>query len=284
MIIEQQAKRLQTYLEECRRKGLKIGFIPTMGALHNGHISLINEARKQTGITICSIFVNPTQFNDPRDFEKYPATLGADLDLLFSSSVDAVLVPTVKEIYPAGQDKKPYFDLDGLDKTIEGKYRPGHFQGVCQVVYRLLSIVQPNKLFMGQKDYQQCLVIRKLIEIMELPVQLEICPTIRESNGLAMSSRNLRLTPDERSRASLIFNVLNEIKGKIDTGLYSQVKSDAIKRLEDGGFKVDYTEIVNARDLTAVEDGDFETPLVALIAAYMNEVRLIDNMVVRQSE
>jgi pantoate--beta-alanine ligase len=281
MIIHQLAEKLKKHLQEQKEKGLSIGFVPTMGALHEGHISLIRQAVGNSDLVVCSIFVNPTQFNDPKDFAKYPATLGSDLDLLYRAGVAAVFVPTVEDIYPNGTDVENSFDLDGLDKRIEGKFRPGHFQGVCQVVFRLLDIVRPHSLFMGQKDYQQCMVIRKMLEVKNLPTELVICRTVRENSGLAMSSRNMRLTEPQKVQAALIYKVLSEIKEGITSGRFEWLKSRAIQELTDGGFNVDYIEIVNAVDLSWVEDGDRESPLVALAAAFLGEVRLIDNLVVR---
>ena len=279
MIIHQQAGRLQEHLRELRQKGLKTGFVPTMGALHDGHISLVRSALAECDWVVSSIFVNPTQFNDPKDFAKYPITLGDDLKMLYEAGVGTVFVPTVSEIYPDGTSIENSFELGGLDKRIEGRYRPGHFQGVCQVVYRLLEIVEPSVLYMGQKDYQQCMVIRKMLLEKNLSTRLEICPTIRESSGLAMSSRNMRLTPEQRKQAALIYQVLNGIKSRIAAGRYGALENEAAETLAKAGFKVDYVEIVNAFDLSAVEDGETNVPLVALAAAFLGEVRLIDNIV-----
>jgi pantoate--beta-alanine ligase len=281
MIIHQRAEKLHNHLQEQREKGLRIGFVPTMGALHEGHISLIRQAVEHSDLVTCSIFVNPTQFNDPKDFAKYPITLGSDLDMLYRAGVAAVFVPTVEDIYPNGTDVENSFNLDGIDKRIEGKFRPGHFQGVCQVVFRLLDIVHPHSLYMGQKDYQQCMVIRKMLEVKNMPTRLVICPTIRENSGLAMSSRNMRLTGPQKEQAALIYKVLCGIKDGITSGRIAWLKNRAIQELTDGGFRVDYIEIVNAIDLSEVEDTDLKSPLVALAAAFLGEVRLIDNLVVR---
>ncbi len=281
MIIHQLAKRLQNYLDEQRSKGQKISFVPTMGALHEGHISLIKAAIASSDMVVCSIFVNPTQFNDPKDFSKYPITLGNDLEMLYEAGVAAVFVPSVEEIYPNGPNIENSFELNGLDKRIEGKYRPGHFQGVCQVVNRLLEIVQPGAIFMGQKDYQQCMVIRKMLEVKDIPTQLEICPTIRENSGLAMSSRNSRLSVPQRERAALIYKVLSAIRAGVSSGKYSELKNEAVATLVREGFIVDYVEIVNAMDLSEVKDGEVEIPLVALAAVFIGDVRLIDNLVLR---
>src|SRR5438270_8267338 len=204
MIIFKRAVDLEHYLFEQKRSGRNIGFVPTMGALHKGHLSLISRAGK-SGLVVCSIFVNPTQFNDPEDFKNYPVNIENDMELLVQSGCDVLFLPSVEEIYPAGFSKKHY-DLGPIEFVLEGAHRPGHFQGVCQVVDRLLQIVQPDDLFTGQKDYQQCMVIRKLISLvgMEDRVNLVVVPTVREKDGLAMSSRNLRLNEEQRKKAPLV--------------------------------------------------------------------------------
>ena len=169
-----------------------------MGALHNGHVSLISQSKKKTDITVCSIFVNHAQFNNPDDFEKYPSTIENDILLLEESGCDILFIPSEDEIYPDAASKNKHFELGYLEKVLEGEFRPGHFQGVCLVVERLLNIVEPDFLFLGQKDYQQCLVIKKLISLMQKNIKVIICPILREKNGLAMSSRNLRLNEEEK--------------------------------------------------------------------------------------
>ncbi|HEX3767236.1 MAG TPA: pantoate--beta-alanine ligase, partial [Puia sp.] len=193
MILFKRSIDLQQWVSEQKNKGVITGFVPTMGALHEGHMQLITACRSMVGQTICSIFVNPVQFNDPRDFEKYPVSIEKDLQMLYHEGTDVVFLPSVQEIYPAGQTGLETYDLGPLETLLEGRYRPGHFQGVSQVMSRLLKVVQPDHLFMGQKDYQQCLVVQRLIEIMHLPVQFHSVPTVREADGLAQSSRNRRL-------------------------------------------------------------------------------------------
>jgi len=251
-----------------------------MGALHPGHLSLIQSSKKENAVTISSIFVNPTQFNDPGDFQKYPVTIEKDIDLLEEAGCDVLFFPSVEEIYPDGTKAVKLYDLGYLETILEGKFRPGHFQGVCMVVERLLKIVEPDKLYLGQKDFQQCMVIRKLITLMgkENHISLQISPTLRESDGLAMSSRNMRLDAEERSKAHLIFGVLTDIRNKIAPGDLNNLKREAVKKLNNGGFKVEYVEIANATDLQLDEEWDGREPLVALVAAYLGDVRLIDNM------
>jgi pantoate--beta-alanine ligase len=214
MILFKKAADLHKYVDEQRKKGVKIAFVPTMGALHAGHIHLVKKAQQSQTITVCSIFVNPVQFNDPDDFAKYPVTLEKDILLLESVQCDILFLPSVEEIYPTGTTHLSRYDLGNLEKVLEGKYRPGHFQGVCAVVHRLLEIVMPDILYLGQKDYQQCLVIKKLIADagLDSSIVLSIVPTQRENDGLAMSSRNMRLDSDNRKKAPAIYQSLLYIK------------------------------------------------------------------------
>lgn len=258
--------------------GIKIGFVPTMGALHPGHVSLIAEAKKNSGTVVSSIFVNPTQFNDTKDFEKYPNTIEQDIYLLEKAGCDTLFLPSVKEMYPEGLSTTKQYDLGYLETVLDGAYRPGHFQGVCRVVEKLLTIVHPDKLFLGQKDYQQCLVIKKLSALMEADMEIVICTTLREADGLAMSSRNLRLTDADRKKAPLIYETLQFIQQNIRPGYLNDLKERAANYLTAEGFKVDYIEIADASTLALMETWDGKTPLVALAAAFIGEVRLIDNL------
>lgn len=283
MILFKKAIDLRKWLDTQQGKGKTIGFVPTMGALHAGHVSLIDASEKQANLTVSSIFINPTQFNDRRDFEKYPVTLSKDIDMLEEAGCDVLFLPSVKEMYPDGitRDQSKTYDLEYLETILEGNYRPGHFQGVCQVVHRLLDIVRPHFLYLGQKDYQQCMVIKKLISLigMEGSVELVVCPTLREADGLAMSSRNMRLNAEERKKAVSISKALYMIKYDIKEGNLEPLKQKAKVYLEENGFKVDYVGIADANDLSSVKVWDGKQKLVALIAAYLNEVRLIDNMI-----
>ncbi|HEX7905566.1 MAG TPA: pantoate--beta-alanine ligase, partial [Chitinophagaceae bacterium] len=267
------------YLDAQAKKGKSIGFVPTMGALHQGHISLIEACKKENSITVSSIFVNPAQFNDPKDFNKYPVTIEQDIEMLETAGCDALLLPSVVEIYPDGQPRQHY-ELGHLENLLEGKFRPGHFQGVCMVMHRLLDIVKPGNLYLGQKDCQQCMVIIKLIELIGMngSVKVNICPTLREPDGLAMSSRNLRLNEEERKRAATIFMTLCFIKDNLDKKNINQLLEQAIAMLNKKGFKVDYAIIVNAKTLEPIEVFNKDQKMVALIAAFINEIRLIDNL------
>jgi pantoate--beta-alanine ligase len=280
MILFKTIMQLAAYIAEKKKNGNTIGFAPTMGALHNGHISLINNSMQGNNITVCSIFVNPTQFNQANDFEKYPVTIEKDIDMLEKNGCDILFLPSVQEIYPKGLTQQPHYNLGYLETVLEGKYRPGHFQGVCQVVHRLLDIVQPHNLYLGQKDYQQCMVIKKLIELTHLKTNVIISATLRENDGLAMSSRNMRLNEQERKTAVKISEALSFIKKEIKPGYLQDLKERANQYLTAENFKVDYVEIAHADDLTIVENWDGKQKLVALAAAYLNEVRLIDNMLV----
>lgn len=278
MILLKSAAELTAYIRKVKTNGLSVGFVPTMGALHKGHISLIERSKKESGLTICSIFVNPTQFNNPEDFKKYPITIENDIDMLEKWGCDVLFLPEANEVYPPGSAKFHY-ELGYLETLLEGKYRPGHFQGVCQVVDRLLDIAIPDKLYLGQKDYQQCMVITKLVEMKGHKTSIIICPTLRETDGLAMSSRNMRLNATQRKLAIKIYETLLLVKAGIKTGSLKDLKIKAVNNLSAAGFKVDYVEIADAATLALQEEWDGKSKLVVLIAAYLDEIRLIDNLV-----
>lgn len=278
MILFRNGHQLAGYLEQEKKKGKMIGFVPTMGALHHGHLSLVESAKQHTDITVCSIFVNPTQFNDPTDFQKYPITIEYDIFLLEKAQTDVLFLPQEADLYPNGVAQLESYDLGYLETILEGKSRPGHFQGVCQVMERLLTLVRPDDLFMGQKDYQQCMVVKKLLTIMKMPVRFHACPIQREADGLAMSSRNMRLNETQRKNASAIFTALYFIKSHIGTMPLNQIKAQAWNILLENSFRIDYIEIVDAITLEEHQEIKDKHDLVALIAAYQAEVRLIDNM------
>jgi pantoate--beta-alanine ligase len=279
MILFKRRNDLHKYLDAQRKSGVKTGFVPTMGALHQGHVSLIRKARDANDLTICSIFINPTQFNDPADFKKYPVTLENDIEKLEEAGCDILFLPSVEEIYPGGIHEKKQYDIGYLETILEGKYRPGHFQGVSTVVHLLLSIVQPDNLYLGQKDYQQCMVIKKLLELTGMDtITIHISPTLRENDGLAMSSRNMRLDADARKQATAIYQSLTYIKEQLKPGDLGSIKKQAVTALSEKGFKVDYIEIADAENLFIVDKWDGKQKLVALAAAYLGNVRLIDNL------
>ena len=282
MIICKKQRELHDLLEKKKFGQDEIGFVPTMGALHTGHLSLVDAAKKQNKIVICSIFVNPTQFNDPEDFKKYPISLEKDILMFEGAGCDILFIPSVEDIYPNGTNDLVHYDLGFLETVLEGKFRPGHFQGVCLVMERLLKIVLPNKLYLGQKDYQQCMVIKKLIELIGLQdkVKVNICPTLREKDGLAMSSRNTRLLPVDRIKAVTISKALYYINENLKAGETKKIKDEAKEMLLQKGFLIDYVEIANAETLELVTNWNGKQKAVALAAAFLNNVRLIDNMVI----
>ena len=281
MIVYKKVRDTSDFLVKIKSAGSRIGFIPTMGALHQGHISLLTTALANSEFTVCSIFVNPTQFNDPADFQQYPDTIEQDIDLLEKAGCDLLFLPDIKEIYPGNPKNDPPYQLGNFENLLEGKFRPGHFQGVCQAVHRLLYIVDPHHLYLGQKDYQQCMVINKLVSLIGSKTSTVVCPTQREKDGLAMSSRNLRLAARERQQAGRLFETLTFIINEIRPGYLEDIKERAKQFLQAEGFKVDYVEIADIDTLEPQENWDGRKPLVALVAAFLNEVRLIDNMLIQ---
>ena len=277
MIVFKLYKDLDAWLRKTKEQG-SIGFVPTMGALHHGHISLLTKSREVCKYTIASIFINPTQFNNPDDFKKYPKTLEKDIYLLEKNKCDILYMPGYKEIYPTDMPDKKHYELGHLEHILEGKYRPGHFQGVCQVVERLLMFIRPTHLFLGQKDFQQCLVLNKLITDLKMGIQVFICPTFREPDGLAMSSRNLRLDAIQRQLAPEIYKCLLYIKQHFTTDNPLRLKEKCMLELAKKGFRVDYVEIADVINLLPIEKWNAKSSLVALIAVFINDIRLIDNM------
>jgi pantoate--beta-alanine ligase len=279
MILFKKAVDLAKYLKTTPHQGMVTGFVPTMGALHAGHLSLVKACRESCQLVIASIFVNPTQFNDPKDFARYPITIDKDIAALEQSGCDILFLPDVNEIYPEGTARLPYYDLGYIETVWEGEYRPGHFQGVCQVMDRLLGIVMPQKLFMGRKDYQQCMVIRRLIELKGWQINMRMVDTAREPSGLAMSSRNTRLSAPALEKASIIYRAMQQLRSNIRPGETTTISKIAIAMVMNAGFeKLDYLALADANTLEPVTHWDGERPLVALAAAFIDGVRLIDNM------
>lgn len=255
-----------------------IGFVPTMGALHIGHLSLIEKSKSETNLTVCSIFVNPTQFNDKKDFDKYPNTIEADIEKLASVDTDVLFLPSVDEMYPNGTEKIKQYEIGYLDTVLDGKFRPGHFNGVCVVVHKLLDAVKPTHLFMGEKDFQQCLVVKRLLEIIESDIQLITCPTRREPNGLAMSSRNERLSKGGREKASAIHYVLKSMKSEQTKSNFADLESRFVQYLDSNSFETEYILLSDANTLELLSDFDPAKKMVVLIASKLEGVRLIDNL------
>ena len=270
-------KTLIDYVERQREMGKKIGFAPTMGALHQGHLSLYKAAKKENDEVISSIFVNPTQFNNPDDFQKYPKTLEKDLELLEKAGVDAVYVPNVEEMYPDGLNSKKY-DFDGLENEMEGKYRPGHFDGVGTIVEELFRQVQPHNAYFGEKDYQQLAIIKKMVEKTKLPVKIHGVPTLREEDGLAMSSRNVRLTETQRKEATIIYETLTKVKEWFKVISLEEIKQKVTDIFRNSNFELEYFVIANEETLKEANAIDEDKEYRAFIVAYADTVRLIDNM------
>ncbi len=269
---------MQTYLDNLRKKRKRLGFAPTMGALHQGHLHLIRLSKERNDCTLCSIFVNPTQFNDPSDLEKYPRTPGQDIRSLLGEEVDILFLPYAMEVYPPGLDTNLNLDFGGLDEVLEGAFRPGHFQGVAQVVHRLLKIVQPQELIMGQKDFQQTVIIRHMIEATGLEVELIVGETVREEDGLAMSSRNSRLTPELRAKAAEIYRNLEFARTNLGKMTIQEIKQQAQDRLAKVELRPEYFDIVNEKNLQSIAEFSPEVSAIAVTAVWAGDVRLIDNL------
>ncbi len=271
---------LQAYLQQARSTGQKIALIPTMGALHKGHLSLLNYAKPISDIRVCSIFVNPTQFNDPKDLEKYPRPIENDIRLLESVDCDILFLPSVDEMYP-DKNEAWHLDLGELDQIWEGEKRPGHFQGVTQVVYKLFTLVQPDIACFGQKDFQQVMVIKRMIAMKDLAIQLAICPIIRDQDGLALSSRNARLSDAGKRTALALSRSLQYVKDHIHDAIpLAEIKDKALQILTDTeGLTVEYFALCESSTLKEVNHIDFSKQHVALVAAWVEGVRLIDNMI-----
>jgi pantoate--beta-alanine ligase len=279
MLIFQKVGELQAWLQ---RQPSPIGFVPTMGALHEGHLALVHRAKTDGTLAVASIFVNPTQFNDPKDLEKYPRTPEKDIEMLLGADCDALFMPPAEEVYPPGLDVSISVDFGALTEVMEGRFRPGHFAGMATVVHRLLQIVRPQRLYMGQKDFQQLSIVRDMIRQLALPVELVMCPTVRETDGLAMSSRNTRLSAEMRAVAPVIHQTLQWAGQALPQRPAAAVQAEAMQRLATAGLRPEYFDLVDGRSLQPVAhwaDSDF---IVACTAAFAGEVRLIDNLVLRE--
>jgi pantoate--beta-alanine ligase len=269
-------QQIRQYLSGLGNK--TIGFIPTMGALHNGHLSLIQQAKRANDVAVCSIFVNPTQFNDPKDLENYPRPIEADIAKLESINCDVLFNPTVSEMYD--DNEQWHLNIGQLEFLLEGEFRPGHYQGVMQVVYKLLDIVKPTALYMGQKDYQQVMVISRMIALKNLPVKMEMCMIERETDGLAMSSRNIHLTAEDRKHALALSHTLQWAKDNFESDKIAEIEEKANEMLHSApGVNPEYFELADGKTLLPA-DGNSES-IVALTAARVGKTRLIDNMLIR---
>jgi len=275
-------KGLQRRLAWYVAKKKRIGFVPTMGALHKGHLSLIQKSTSQNDITVVSIFVNPTQFNDKSDLTKYPRTVIEDSKLLKSVGCSYLFLPAEKQVYPQGESDSIALDISELTKYMEGPNRPGHFEGVVQVVHRLLSIVNPSHLYMGQKDFQQFTIIAHMLHTLKMKTKLVVCPIKRADDGLAMSSRNVRLKKKIRTEATVLFETLSYVKVNQDKYTPAILKKKAIAKLSIPQFRPEYFVIADGHTLKPVKKMADHKYVVACTAVWAGKVRLIDNMILKE--
>jgi pantoate--beta-alanine ligase len=271
------ALEMKNFATQCKLENKTIGFVPTMGALHIGHISLINSSVKRCDVTVVSIFVNPTQFNNPDDLKKYPRTFDTDKTMLETTGCDVIFFPSINEMYPDGL-VTTQLDLQGLDKVMEGEHRPGHFAGVVTIVKSLFEMVNPDVAFFGEKDFQQLAIIKFMTIAFNMPLEIVPCHTVREKDGLAFSSRNIHLTPDERKDAPLIYNTISQCKNKKLTMTVYEAKAWATNRINSSPYlKVEYIEFVNSKTLQPLNSWDECEEQRVCTAVTVSKTRLIDN-------
>ncbi len=268
---------LKNQLKGYQLKGKTVGFVPTMGALHEGHAELVKRSMSDNDITVVSVFVNPTQFNNPDDLTLYPRTPEKDYSLLESLGVEIVFAPTVEEIYPEPDNR--VFHFEGLDRVMEGEFRPGHFNGVAQVVSRLFSIINPDKAYFGEKDFQQLAIVKQMVKQLQMPIEIIGVPIVREENGLAMSSRNQRLTEEEKDNASSIYKVLKESFALSKDNTPEEISEYVTKEINNvSGLQLEYFSIVDGNKLKNILSWNESESVVGCIAVFCGEVRLIDNI------
>ncbi|MDI1356554.1 MAG: pantoate--beta-alanine ligase [bacterium] len=278
MLIFTKKDELRAHLTEQKRRGKTLGFVPTMGALHAGHISLISASKNECNTTICSIFVNPTQFNDKADLEKYPRMPEKDTEMLKNAHCDVLFLPTVEEMY--NDEKAPVFTFGYLDKILEGEHRPGHFNGVAQVVKRFFEIIEPHKAYFGSKDYQQVMIVKALVKQMNSTVQIVPCPILREPDGLAMSSRNALLNAEERMVAGYLPEIMSATKKLALSSSITAAKMFLAAELQKmPGIRLEYYEICDADTLLPIASISPDKSCISLIAAFVGKIRLIDNLI-----
>ena len=277
MLLVKTIKELQNILTDSRKSGT-IGFVPTMGALHRGHLSLVEQAVLESQTVVVSIFVNPTQFNNPTDLEKYPRTLEPDFKLLKTTGCNIVFAPNAKEVYPETDNRK--FDFGTLETVMEGKHRPGHFNGVAQVVSKLFEMVKPDKAYFGLKDFQQLAIIKAMVKQLELPVEIVSCPIVREKSGLAMSSRNELLNAEQRKNAAHIFEILAKAKEQKGQKSVEEITNWVVETINKNPFlNVEYFEIVDGEQLQPIKNWSETNSKIGCVAAFCGDIRLIDNIV-----
>lgn len=274
------ASDLKKSIEAQKKDNKCIGFVPTMGALHDGHISLVNRASIECNFIVVSIFVNPTQFNDIADLEKYPRTLEADIELLKDTACDIIFAPDVNTMYPEPDSRK--FNFGNLETVMEGSSRPGHFNGVAQIVSKLFEMIEPNKAFFGQKDFQQLAIIRFMTRQLKMPIEIISCPIIRENNGLAMSSRNQRLNNEQIISASKIYSALCWARDNYKISTPQEIKIGTQEIINsDNNLKVEYVEVSDGYSLQPIEKWDESQYIIMCLAVHCGDVRLIDNIILK---
>jgi len=277
MLLVKTIRELQNSLNDSRKSGT-VGFVPTMGALHRGHISLVKQAVRENQTVVVSIFVNPTQFNDSNDLDKYPRTLETDFKLLENSGCQIVFAPNANEVYPKPDMRK--FNFGKLETVMEGKHRPGHFNGVAQVVSKLFDMVKPDKAYFGLKDFQQLAIIKLMVKQIKSPVEIVSCPTVREKSGLAMSSRNELLTAEQRKNAAHIFETLSIAKEQKGQKSVEELVNWVVETINKNPFlNVEYFEIVDDEQLQPIKNWDEKNLKIGCVALFCGDVRLIDNIV-----
>ena len=280
MDIFSQIGPLRDFLEQKKLIGKSLGFVPTMGALHDGHLALIRESHRENEITVCSIYVNPTQFSNADDLARYPRTIDRDIEMLESVGCNVLFCPSNEEVYP--EKSRIKFDFGPLEQVMEGKFRPGHFSGVATVVSKLFNIVQPSKAYFGQKDFQQFKIVECLVQELKFNVQLRCVPIQREKDGLAMSSRNMRLDNEQRRNAVVFYESLQMAKRRLEEGLSMSLVREEIKKHCESkrGVKLEYLELTDTSNF--VQRESVTSKAILLIAGYVGEVRLIDNLLLNE--
>jgi len=280
MVVVKSVNELKKQVGRLRDEHKSIGFVPTMGALHQGHLQLVSRCVAENDACVVSLFINPTQFNDKNDFNRYPRTLENDTALLASVGCAIVFAPSAEEMYTPSEMETVFdFDFGGLDEVMEGIFRPGHFNGVVQVVSKLFSMVTPDRAYFGEKDFQQLAIIRRMVQVMNFPIEIVGCPIVREKSGLALSSRNALLSEQERTTAAVIYRTLSESKQLMHEKTVAETKAWVIDRLNAiDGLKVEYYEIVNGNSLQSITDWSDADYVVGCVTVYCGKVRLIDNI------
>lgn len=280
MLVVKSVNELEKQVGKFRDDNKSIGFVPTMGALHQGHLQLVSRCVAENDVCVVSLFVNPTQFNDKNDFNRYPRTLENDATLLESVGCNIIFAPSAEEMYTPSEMGTVFdFDFGGLDEVMEGVFRPSHFNGVVQVVSKLFSMVTPDRAYFGEKDFQQLAIIRRMVRVMNFPIKIVGCPIVREKSGLAMSSRNALLSEQERTSASVIYQTLLQSVKLIEEKNVAETKAWVIDRLNaTEGFKVEYYEIVDGNSLKSINDWSAADYIVGCVTVYCGKIRLIDNI------